>query len=83
MKTYYVKTRGNIYNNRMTNNYCHWENYTVWKVKIKYNKSEPNQISTLVHDTNLEDVPEYVNGLKVLTEQELNEIIHDEDRLKY
>jgi TusA-related sulfurtransferase len=85
MKTYYVKVRGNIYNGKITNNYCHWENYTIWKVKIRYNKSKSNLVLTVVHDTNIEEnqIPEFVNGVKVMSNYELDEAIHDEDRLKY
>lgn len=80
MKTYYVKTRGNIYMGKMGLNYCDNDNYSIWKVKVRFYKTKSPWIQVVIHDTNIEycNLPHVIRGKMVISDSELNDLMYQD-----
>ena len=84
MKTYYVKVRGNKFGNQFIND-CSCFNWSVWKVKIRFNKTKKNLELYFPYSWNIEEdpIPEFINGKKVLDDWAFDCECQKEDNLKW
>ncbi|MGL5709992.1 MAG: hypothetical protein ACRCW9_04010 [Cetobacterium sp.] len=85
MKTYYVKVRGNIFMGKFGNDYCHYENYSIFRVKVRFRKRMKNLFIVQIMDTNIEEskFPTHYKNNKILDDWEFECEIQDQDRLKW
>lgn len=85
MKTFYVKVRGNIFMGKIGNNPCHFENYSIFRVKVRFRKTMKNLYIVQIMDTNIEycNIPVYYKNRLILDDWEFECEIQKGDNEKF